>query len=393
MFCTNCGFKQELTAKFCVECGAKILASNGEELPPSPMQLPLQKETKIRKSVVAIIAILVMLIGGLIFGVLFAFNIGIFGLEKEYKEYNESENIIRERPECRQRTQAPDYIQVKNGEQPNELIDDDEILPEQEVVELPLVDSESIATSEWLDLEIMSVEESGGGREVTFIHFRVTNRHEHNIIFGRSDILLNGEEIRMPLFRLNAPAGTTVERRVDVRDYALNPGDILTFSSFLSLSQPLERGTRVLGDLGVVDFTFTIEEVSKPGSNVTNPEHIRKYEDVTIMITHVDFGRGNTRDEFSAEIEFLLLNSTEYVIVFDPRDVYINDLPIDDGWMFIFFRADPGSEFRASLILDSTNLNDTIINYGDTITLSGRLTAMNGTRNVVQEKIAFTFVI
>ena len=78
MFCSNCGSQKNANAKFCANCGAAQAVS----LEPVNHYYPLappQKEVKIWKSVVAIILILTVLIGGAVFGVLFAFSIGPFG--------------------------------------------------------------------------------------------------------------------------------------------------------------------------------------------------------------------------------------------------------------------------------------------------------------------------
>ena len=105
-FCEACGASLNHDYIFCNGCGAKVRNDQvhyppqhsqyqqpyapvvgqfgyQENMPPSenvyyPTNIPPPKEVKIWKSVVLLVSILALLVGGMIFGLLFAFNIGPF---------------------------------------------------------------------------------------------------------------------------------------------------------------------------------------------------------------------------------------------------------------------------------------------------------------------------
>ena len=432
MFCTKCGFKLETDAKFCAGCGAvkevpseaiqsdepmtlsqKQSAPTVYEAPAPPMydqyvpppyappSAP-KKKSRVWIPITAIAAAFVLIIGVLFF-------VGVFGLGDDYDAASEDSSVdsvidsaennaidsaidIDGQPLAAEGQGSASAFLQEIEEQVG-VLRKGEIPPVEEVQE---PDSESVyihTTNEWVEWNVTSFEHFGGDNKHVILHFELINNHEFNISVRRTEFIHNGEVFGGASLWLEFRNERIIQGSVIIyeREALINVGDIIAIRADVSLNDYDEQGRRLFDQLGRVEFQFEVDEISQPGSYVTNPGHIYTYDDLSFMISKFEFREETDTFRSRANVEFLMINNSDYETVLDQVVIYHNgtQLTADDHSFFgLSLHTAAESAHRRTL-----NLSDIQMSPGDTLVLRGRLRTVYDVTNITQETIEFSFVI
>jgi hypothetical protein len=141
-------------------------------------------------------------------------------------------------------------------------------------------------------------------------------------------------------------------------------------------------------DLGWTEFTYTVQEVEEPGFKAET--WVATHEDLTLTISDIHALPMVDREGVQTVFEFLLLNPTDYRIIFGEISVYYNgELQFENEEFYRPFLIVPPNfagrnEFR---------MFDIFVDYGDEIIIRGRLRIVHDAANVTHEIVDFTFVL
>ena len=445
MFCRNCGFRyEEPDDKFCAGCGAarEVPQVHESHVPPSlpvyqhappPMYEQAQPPTPKKKSKIWIPITAVAVAILLIFGVLLFVDLGSLiggnmvnddGVADSTIDRDIDGDIDRQPPvseDVSPVSTAPARIEHQAGE-----VMKGDVGPW--ISHPPPPPREAAVNIEWLDIQIISIEEFGVsfdthmpyynsyGRSVTetIIHYEVTNTHpEHDIELFCDVILINDVAITSTSLCQVVRAGDTVERSLvlgtrltyenwaevfifakkmdmSLADFnAVNVGDILTISLFAALVYDDEQGELVARDLGRAEFTFTIYDIDEPGANAYEG-WTHEHDEITLTITKAHTFSATEERNARTEFEFLILNPTGYEAKFGMVEVYVNGERYIEAEEFFdsFFYLPSNLAGRNTLDIDGL-----FINHGDTITVIGELRMTRGNANVTVEIVEFSIVL
>ena len=250
--------------------------------------------------------------------------------------------------------------------------------------------------NEWVDFRVTYIEHRDSENTGAILTYEITNRCDFGIRFSRIELLHNGRE-RESVFRgggYELEKGSTIQSRAVVRHGSrntndrINPGDTLVVRATVSLYDLNEHGSRISRELGRVRFEITVGQMDEPGSRVTNPEHIRVHDDISMLITSVGFR--SRRGDIATDIELLMINSNNLDVRFDDFDVYVNGVKIleDEFWGTRFsIGADSGTSARRELAIYVP------IELGDTLTLRGTLQFLHEFEYISEETVEISFVL
>ena len=444
MFCTKCGFKfEEPDAKFCAGCGAAVEteAVSQSETPrmydaPVPQmhqqtqpyatppmyqqeqQYALQptpkKKSKIWIPITAVAATFV-----LIFGALF-----LFDFSSLTNGYSDGEGEI-----------VDDADRIIDG-QPliyYELDDFclDELLSELGAGEVEKGEVMQIARQEpirpiepgeieWIEFELLAIEDYGitlytnfsdfenFGTDVTntIIFYEVTNTHEYMyMVTIEYRVLVNGAPvITTSLYDEIPPSSTSYNfftanflytriNRTTTSANSIRPGDTVSIILYVLMADRNEEGNWVFDDMGSTEFTFEVEEIDKPG--ISSYEWVDEHEDFTMTIATIRVQQEGHSEGMQSAFGIVLENPTNYVIRFGEIDFYINGEQVYGGdfyeehrYLAPFFHLPPNSIGRTYKTIPYV-----VINYGDEVTIRGRLRVIYSNANVAMETVEFSFVL
>ena len=394
-----------------------------QQAQPYASQPTPKKKSKIWIPITAVAATLVLIFGALL---LFNFSSLINGYsDGEDSIVDDTDRIIDEQPLVTEDVSPVSTTPARIEHQAGEVIMGD---VEPWIPHLPPRPREAAVDIEWLDVQIISIEEFGVsydthmpyyrsyGRAVTetIIYYEVTNTHpEHTIEISCDVILINDVAITSTSLCQTIRAGDTVERRLILGtrltydnwaevfilaknlDMSLaefndvNVGDILTISLFALLVYEDEYGELVDEYLGRAEFTFTIYDIDEPGANAYEG-WTHEHDEITLAITRAHTFTATDERNARTEFDFLILNHTDYDAKFGRVEVYVNGERYIEAEEFFdsFFYLPSNLAGR-----NTVDIDDLFISHGDIITVIGELRVTRGNANVTVEIIEFSIVL
>jgi hypothetical protein len=267
-----------------------------------------------------------------------------------------------------------------------------ETLPEGLPEESPEESIEHDNSNEWVDLELIRFEYLEGGSSNVIMYYELTNRYDLAIDLRDIEVFVNGEHIELWLFSPRLDGG--LSRRSNfifwAREAEISIGDNIVINALVVVDDINDEGRWVFEELEHVEFSFTVGEIYAPGSTVTNPEHMSGHGDMSLVITDISLENWAGEVTNRPEIEFVLINPTDYTVFFDETEVFLNGVQLDeDEFSGLFLSASPDSAGRGPLMF-----NGLYLELGDTITIRCRLQLFpGGIGDITEETAEFTFVL